>query len=370
MSKKQSKANKRTEAQPKKNVDIRRKFLKPQVIRFGVLALISLVIILASLYWIPGDMQYRITETYQFSSNDPGLLSLVVLLPTSVQNQEVFEPEIAWLGSMDIRRDGQLRVIRLDGEIEAGETVEAVISYEVHLWQGSEAWHGEPPTPEDLSSSALVDVDHPEIVARAKLLQVAENPKQTARNIYDFAGKYLDLPEGGQSDPDISASEALESGIGGHVEYAYLMAALSRAAEIPARVVNGFVLPDTFPFIPVSATKGHPAEAHSWVDVFYNHTWHFADPGLGNRRLKHDLFGWVDGRHLAYAEMQVESYVLSQWVSDTEETGDWHAAMSSPLRFVAWTDTPFESIEFIPRVTVRKTWDSRYFLMFSMILIL
>ena len=170
--------------------------------------------------------------------------------------------------------------------------------------------------------------------------------------------------------PEMSALKALQEGVGGCTEHAYLMASLCRAEEIPTRVINGLALPDSIPFIPVSAVWNHPAGSHAWVETFYNHAWYFADPSWANQFLKRDPFGWVNGRHLAYEEAGREAAVYEPLIEEAEANGTWIAAMNSPLRFVAWSTLSFESMHFIPKVTVQKVWDSRYLLFVSLLLIL
>ena len=347
-----------------------RKYLKPNVIKTGVQILVSLVIIVLSLYWLPGDLHYRITETYQFSADESGPVTLVVLLPTTGQYQEVFEPIIEWPGDYETRRDGGLSVLRLTADLRAGETVEAQIIYTVHLWQGRAVWYGEPVNPNDLAATPEIQTQSPEIVSKAEALGIPGSDKRTARRIFEFTNRHLEWPQDDRMHPDMTALNALRSGVGGCTEHAYLMTALCRAAGIPTRVINGLALPKMIPFVPTSAVWNHPAGSHAWVESLIDHSWYFADPSWGNQFLQRDLFGWVNGRHLAYDEMAQESAVYEPLITEAEANGTWIAAMNAPLRFVAWSTLSFESMRFIPQVTLRKVWDSRYLLFLSLILIL
>lgn len=373
MAKKQDKKKKDRETQKSQSpfwAGIRRRYLTPDLLRTGILVLVSLIIIILSFHWLPGDLHYTITETYQFTGDDDGTLTVVVLLPTTGPYQEVFEPEIEWPGTFEINQDGRLQLVRLSSDLRAGETMEASLTYSVHLWQGSAVWYGESPGPEDLAETAEIQSENPEIIARAEDLRIPDNQRRTARKIFEFTNRHLQWPQDDRMNPEMSALKALQEGVGGCTEHAYLMAALCRAQGIPSRVINGLALPDTVPFIPVSAVWNHPASSHAWVESFFDHTWHFADPSWANRFLKRDPFRWVDGRHLAYDEMAREAAVYEPLVGEAEADGTWIAAMNAPLRFVAWSTLSVEGMQFIPQVTLRKVWDSRYLLMISLILIL
>ncbi|MFW5714267.1 MAG: transglutaminase-like domain-containing protein [Brevefilum sp.] len=370
MSKKHNK-KKQKEKEPRGFwTDFQRKFLTRPVIRTSILVLVSLAIIILSLYWLPGDLHYRITETYQFSGNESGSLTFVVLLPTTGQYQEVFEPEITWPGTVEEHQDGRLQVVRLTTDLRAGESVEAQIAYSVHLWQGKAVWYGELMNPEDLSATPEIQSDDPAIQTKAEELRVNNNQRRTARKIFEFTNQHLKWPDDSRINPDISALDSLQSGIGGCTERACLMAALSRAEGIPTRVITGLAMPDSIPFVPISEVWNHPAGAHAWVETYFDHTWHFADPSWANQFLKRDLFGWVDGLHLAFDEIDQENAVYAPLIAEAEENGTWIAAMNAPLRFVAYSNLSFEEMQFIPEVTLRKVWDSRYLLFVSLILIL
>jgi transglutaminase-like putative cysteine protease len=367
MSKKHKKKEK---DKPKDWLKFLKKHLTTPVVRFGVLILVSVVIVVLSLYWLPGDLHYRITETYQFSGDEAGLLTLVVLLPTTGQYQEVFEPVIEWPGEYETHQDERLKVLRFEKDLAVGETVQGKISYNVHLWQGRAVWYGEPVKPGDLAATEKIQSESPLIVNRAEALSIPNNERRTARRIFEFTNRHLEWPQEDRMVPSNSALEALQSGVGGRTEYAYLMAALNRAAELPTRVINGLVLPDTVPLIPVSSVWDHPAKAHGWGESYIDYTWQFVDPRWANQLLKRDLFGWVDGRRLAYAEMLDERAVYEPLIAEAEDNGTWIAAMNAPLRFVAWSSLSFENMHFIPEVTLLKVWDSRYMLFVSLILIL
>ena len=343
---------------------------KNRLVRWVVVAFLSLVVVITSLFWVSGDLHYDITETYTFTSEDSGSVHLTVMLPSSGHYQEVLETVIEWPGTWDIRLNGRLNILRLEMDLDAGQTAEAVISYGVNLWQGQARWVGEPVTALDLSPTDLVQSDHPEIVSQAESLRVSGEEAQTVEKIFDFTTQHLDSPVEDRINADLSALQALQTGVGGPAEHANLMAALCSAVDIPARTISGLAMPETIPFVPISATWNHPAGAHAWVEVFVDDAWLIADPSWSGQFYQRDILGWTDGRHLAYDTIIHESEVYLSLVEEAEREGTWIAAMSAPLRFVAWSDVPNESMAFTPQVTLRKTWDARFLMMFAVIIIL
>jgi len=365
MSKKKDKHEKK-----EKKTEARNNKQRSRVTRWAIVTLLSLVVVVLSLFWISGDLHYNITETYTFSAKDSGAIHLTVLLPTSGHYQEVLEPVIEWPGDWDMSLNGRLNVLRMAVDLEAGQTAEAVISYGVNLWQGTARWVGEPVTSEDLSPTDLIQSEHPEIVSQAESLQMASDEGGTVKQIFDFTIQHLEWPTEDRINADLSALEALQTGVGGCADHANLMAALCRALDIPARTISGLAMPETIPFVPMSATWNHPAGAHAWVEVFVDDVWQFADPSWSGQFYQRDLLGWTDGRHLAYDTVAHEADVYLPLVEEAENEGTWIAAMSAPMRFVAWSDLPNESMEFTPRVTLQKTWDARLLMIFSVILIM
>ena len=365
MSKKKDKHEKK-----EKKTEARNNKQRSRVTRWAIVTLLSLVVVVLSLFWISGDLHYNITETYTFSAKDSGAIHLTVLLPTSGHYQEVLEPVIEWPGDWDMSLNGRLNVLRMAVDLEAGQTAEAVISYGVNLWQGTARWVGEPVTSEDLSPTDLIQSEHPEIVSQAESLQMASDEGGTVKQIFDFTIQHLEWPTEDRINADLSALEALQTGVGGCADHANLMAALCRALDIPARTISGLAMPETIPFVPMSATWNHPAGAHAWVEVFVDDVWQFADPSWSGQFYQRDLLGWTDGRHLAYDTVAHEAEVYLPLVEEAENEGTWIAAMSAPMRFVAWSDLPNESMEFTPRVTLQKTWDARLLMIFSVILIM
>lgn len=370
MSKKKDKKKKNKEKEIKKDQMNKLGIGSPKIIRWGIVFLLALVFVFLSLYWIPGELHYVITETYSFTSDEDTPLFLGVLLPTSSHYQEVSEPDITWQGVWDIRSDGRLDIVLFEVDLQAGETEKAVIQYQVNLYQGQARWVGDPIMSDDLAPEELIQSDHPEITAKAEEFKVAGDDRATARQIFNFTFQHLEWQQETRMDADLSALTALQSGVGGCAEHANLMTALCRAAGIPAHTISGLAMPEMIPFIPVTAAWNHPAGAHAWVEVFADDLWQMVDPSWSERFYHKALFGWTDGRHLAYDKALHEEQVYQSLLAEAVDNGDWIAAMSAPLRFVAWSDIDAEQMDFTPEVTLRKTWDARYLMIFSVIVIL
>ena len=332
--------------------------------------MLTLVLVFLSLFWVPGELHYVITETYSFEVEEAAPVFLAVFLPTSGVYQHVSEPDISWSGAWDIRSEGRLDVLFFELALEAEQIEKAVIQYQVNLFQGKAGWIGDPITSYDLASTEVIQSDHPEIVTKAHALAGSREPQGAARQIFNFTYRHLDWPKGNRTDPDLSALSAFQSGVGACTEHANLMTALCRAADIPAHTISGLAMPELIPFIPVSKTWNHPAGAHAWVEFHADGVWQMADPSWSDKFYKRDLFGWTDGKHLAYDTALHETQVYETLLATAEDQGGWIAAMSAPMHFVAWSDMEAESMTFTPTVSVRKTWDARLLMAVSVIIIM
>jgi len=85
-----------------------------------------------------------------------------------------------------------------------------------------------------LSPTTVIDSDHPDIVALARTLTGA-TPPQTVRNVFEYVRDRITHPaDTGGTGVAVSASETLQAGEGVCHAQAALLAALYRAAGIPA----------------------------------------------------------------------------------------------------------------------------------------
>lgn len=368
MSKKKKKKALKAEKEEKKKAGKRSKMLR--WISWTVVGILSLIAVTLSLFWFPGDIYYMVTETYSFDAAGSVKVNLIVILPTSGHYQEVLEPEITWPGSWTSEIDGNLEVIWFEADLEAGQNAEAVIRYQVNLFQGEVGWSGDPAAEADLMPSETIQSDHPTLIDLAEQLTISGDTRQTALQIFDFTNHHLDFLDATSAEVDATALDAFQAGSGGSGAHANLMAALSRAASLPAHVVNGLLMPETIPFIPVSESWDHPAKVQAWVEVLAGDEWLAADPSLSKHFYQRALFGWVDGKHLVYETPSKLDEVYGSIAEALGENDTLIGEMSGPLYFVAWSEAALEGITLTPTVTVCKTWDARYLLAFSIFVIL
>ncbi len=130
-----------------------------------------------------------------------------------------------------------------------------------------------------LASSAYIQANHPEIVAKARLVtRDCTNALDAATAIYEWVHENVDKV----ASPGIpSALDVLHSMQGDCNEHTYLFTALARAAGLPARVKIGVVyVDDAFYY-------------HAWPSVYVGQ-WMEMDPTFGQRT--------VDASHIALCE--------------------------------------------------------------------
>lgn len=366
-------ADKKQSKQDEKEKRRRRKRIWRKVRKWmgiGILALIAFLFIILSLYWFPADLHYKFTETYTFTSEEQAAVNLVILLPTSGPYQTITEPQVTWPGDWDAQADGQLSIIRLSSKIGAGETVKALVSYQVNLFQGQVAWIGEPIQSTYLQSSADIPSDSPELAAQAAALKVEYNDRETVENALTWINKNLTLSAGSNQRVNQNALDAFTTGNADSIGFANLFAALCRAEDIPSRTVTGRVIPDLFPLIPMTWTKNNPLAFQAWNEIFVQDEWQLADASRSGSFLSHDLLGWTDGQHLAYDEKVTVDAVYQALIMDAEEESGWSAGGTEPLKFMAWSDTEARSLTVTPSLSIRKVWDGRWVMMISLLLIL
>jgi len=147
-------------------------------------------------------------------------------------------------------------------DIAPGESVPIVIEYEVTVNAldydlgacSGEMFNG------FTYAEKYLEVDHNDIASQSyALTENVGSYCQAARNIYDYV---MDsLVYAGYVTDDAGALKALNSGTGDCTEYSDLMIALSRAAGVPARFVEGITY-GREGFYDAGQTK------HDWLEVF------------------------------------------------------------------------------------------------------
>jgi len=341
----------------------------PKIIRAVIIVVLSIFFFFVSFFWVPGDIYYRIKETFIFTAKEDASVHLTLLLPSSGPNQEVFEPQIDWPGVWQISEDGRLRVLTMEAPIEPGETIKAVIIYRPILSLGTAQWVDEPVTTADTDASMNIQSDAPEMIAQAEHLQAAGDEARTLRQIFTFTKDYLAETRNVEGNEDESALTVFRNGISGELGRANLLAALSRASGLPARTISGQKLPNTIPFIPITTTGAFPGQNSNWNDVFYNGAWGLVDPNAVGGFYQPSALGWSDGRHLVFAGADQQESVLQSQLRNAGEEGQWRSSSGESLRYVAWADVDQEQFELTPKVSVMTTWDARWLMLVSLILI-
>ena len=368
---KQIETNEKKEKQKKKTAKLWKKswWRNRKVVRAGIIVILSIFFFFISFFWVPGDIYYRIKETFTFTAKEDASINLTLLLPSSGPNQTVFDPQVKWPGTWQISEEGQLQVLTMEASIQAGETIKAVVIYRANLSLGTAQWVDEPVTAADTEATNDIQSDAPEILAQAELLQVAGDEERTLSQIFKFTRDYLDETQDIAGDEDDSALAVFRKGIGGELGRANLLAALSRVSGLPARTTNGQRLPNAIPFIPVTITGTFPGQNSTWNEVFYNSVWRLVDPNASKGFFKPAPFGWSDGRYLVFAGADQQASVLQSQLENAGEKGQWRSSSAESLRYVAWADVNQEQLELAPRVSVMTTWDARWVMLISLIVI-
>jgi len=313
----------------------------------GVLALLSLSFIFISLYRIPANLTYRVRESFSISSMDLTEINLIVLLPSTGSYQMLTEPEVVWPGSWQSEMFGRVNLIRLAGTIEAGETFTAVITYDVNLTMGEVSWTGEPVLSADLLPQEGIPSDSPDIIAQVESMKVENDLLATAMKIYDAVAS--------QRDPQDSRDRA------------NVLAALNRAAQIPTRVVTGWVLPDSIPLF--GRRIANDTGLQAWNEVFLQENWQIEDATCCRPFVEQPLLGWTDGRHLVLDDVgDLES--VTQFLAEEDGQVSWQSNLLSSPPYIVSAQDGSETLEVIPGLTVTKTWDGRWAMAIAVVVIL
>ena len=312
-----------------------------------VVGLLALVFILVSLFWIPANLTYQVKETFTLSAEDSTDIQLVVMLPTSGGYQTVTDPEVDWPGTWQSEMVGRMVLVRLEGEIPAGETVTAEIAYDVELFQGKTSWVGEPVLSDYLLPGEGVPSNSPEIIAQAEALAVENDPLATAQRIYEVVADQQDLTA--------SADRAI------------LLAALNRAAQIPTKVVTGWVLPDSVPLFTRRLTSEDGLR--NWNETFLNEAWQLEDASCCRQFPKRSLLGWTDGRHLVLDDLS-DLQAVAQSLEDEAGRGSWGYSELSSLAYSVWSLDGEDSFEITSVMTAQKTWDGRWAMAIAVVVML
>lgn len=314
--------------------------------------------VVACWYLLPATVRYHLTERYTFTGGSAdGEIFLSVMVPRTGPYQKIEDLKFTWKGGSNTENHTAVDVFQMAGSLPSSEIREAVITYNVTLWQGAARWQA---SVEDfqLLPQDQIESDNPILAAQAQQL-VQDSTRQDAIQLFDFTAGYLSWPQGERIGGDQSALAAYQFRIGGCGEFANLLTALCRASGIPAQSISGLAFPAYPPLWKTSASWGHPAGSHAWVEVNSEVGWELADPSWASTSLiKWRWFGYNDGSHLSYGETGEHDRIYNDIQSWAEERGQLIGAMSAPLKFAASASS--DKITILPTVTVQKGWDGRW----------
>ncbi len=145
----------------------------------------------------------------------------------------------------------------------------------------------------DTFAEPYIEADAPEIADKAaELSQGALTPCDSARAFYEFIGDNMDY--NGYNPGDIGALGALETLAGDCTEFSDLLTALSRAAGIPARPVEGVTCCTTAEEYTAGNVK------HNWLLLnLPGSGWVPVDPTWGRfPNQRDDFFAAIDDQHI------------------------------------------------------------------------
>lgn len=121
-------------------------------------------------------------------------------------------------------------------------------------------------TEDFLGDEKYAEVNNP-VIRKAGMAQRKERVSDTMEAIYNFVRSTIKYA--GYVEQDRGALFALQHKQGDCTEYAYLVNALSRVNDIPARTVSGYVYSS-------NATLA-PEDFHSWAEVYVDGKWQIVD---------------------------------------------------------------------------------------------
>ncbi len=117
----------------------------------------------------------------------------------------------------------------------------------------------------------FIESDDPRIKAIAQTLR-SSSALETAQRSYTWVrqslGRSAFTPE------DRGAVRAMQDKAGDCTEHAYLFAALARAGGVPARVMGGYLMPESGLL--------RPHDYPNWAEFYTDGAWRIADPHQGN----------------------------------------------------------------------------------------
>ena len=332
-----------------------------KILKRLLIALMAGLLTVVVLIYPPASTHYHIREAYSFRAGDKDAgIRLAVMIPTTGPYQEVRNVVISWDGTEARESQGSVEVVKLMGQIKAGQEKIGTIVYDVILRTGQAQWKA-PVEDFQLQPQPGIESDAPALVRAASQI-VAGQSRKDAYRIHKFTAGQLSWGGESGTNQNLRLQSALDAyqrrkGVCGH--YANLMTALCRAAKIPAQSVSGLNLPAYPPLWSATRVWGSPADTHGWVEFHTPKGWEMADPSAAHwMPVKGLFFGRNDGGHLSYGERLSHDRICEAMRAWAGAMGSMVGAMSGPLRFAAAADG---KVSFSPQAMVKVTWSSRWF---------
>jgi transglutaminase-like putative cysteine protease len=143
-----------------------------------------------------------------------------------------------------------------------------------------------------LAPEKYVESDDPVIQKQAALLK-GDNAAETAKKTFDWVSQAINYQ--GYIEEDRGALYAIKNRLGDCTEYMYLLNALLRANNIPARSIGGYVSPQ-------DATLS-ARDYHNWSEVYLDKRWRIIDPQ--NKKYLEDQSSYIAMRVIADSSVQL-----------------------------------------------------------------
>ena len=224
--------------------------------------------------------EYAIVEHFLITNHGPGSPSKhnlwAALIQTLPPYQQVLEMSISTPDYQTFEDENGNLIAEFDlSGLSPGESLQLDIRYKVKVNRlAYDLAKCQADLPTTFTSPELyIESNNPQIRSlSAELSQGQSSPCEQVRAFYDYAGDHLVYTFNGR---DWGAQAALGEMGADCSEYASLVIALTRAAGIPARYLEGVLYLDP-------ATEALARREHAWLEVYLPNTgWTPVDPTLG-----------------------------------------------------------------------------------------
>jgi len=252
---------------------------------------------------ILSQTDYQVVERVQLTNAGPGSVERLTLWVALITSLEPYQEILEWDAQppdfevVDDEYGNQYARIEYHN-LPAGESVEATLSYQVRVNELAfdlSYCSGEM-LQTFLEPETHVESDAEEIKALAQeLLEGSNSPCHTLRALYDYVGDNISYRS--YESGDRGAVWALEQGSGDCTEFADALLALSRAAGIPARFLEGVTYR--------AGERPDPGQIkHDWLEAYLpGHGWVPLDPTWGR---------FPERRERYFAQMSPDHIVVTR----------------------------------------------------------